>query len=254
MFCRCFGCSRPRCVPSLTRTPYRPRWLPTQLHTENYTTLADQGIPLWTFAWNSLKIAGLVTIGQVATCSMAGYAFAQIAFRGSKFLFGLVLSALMVPVQVTIIPIFSIMSRLGLVDSEWSIILMSLTSAFGILLFRQFFLTLPRDLLDAARVDGAGEWPIFWRIALPLSRPTMAALGTITFVTMWNQYFLPLVLLNSTEKQTLPLGILSLRLPFGDAGSSSFMAAVTLSVLPVLVIFLIAQRWLVETMSRTGIK
>ena len=231
-----------------------PRWLPTAFDYKNYTALLHQGTPILRFAWNSFKIAALVSLGQIFTCSTAGYAFAHIPFRGSKFLFGLILAALMIPIQVTILPIFVLMKNLGLVNNDWSIVLMSLTSAFGILLFRQAFLGLPKELLDSGRIDGAGEWKIFWRIALPLVQPTTAALATITFVSMWNQYFLPLILINSTDQMTLPLGVLSLRLPFGDSGSSIFMAAVTASVLPCLLIFLLAQRWLVQTMARSGIR
>jgi multiple sugar transport system permease protein len=231
-----------------------PAWLPTQWHFENYLKIFDQGIPIVRFALNSLLIAGLVTIGQLFTCSTAAYAFAHLEFRGKGLLFGALLASLMVPIQVTIIPIFILMSRIGLVDNPMSVVVMSLTSAFGVFLMRQFFMAIPRELIDAARIDGAGEWTIYRRVVLPLAKPALGALGTITFVTMWNSYLVPLIMLSKTENLTLPLGILSLRLPFGDAGSSVFMAAVALSVLPVLLIFLIGQRWIIETMTRAGVK
>ena len=230
-----------------------PAWLPTQWHIENYLSVFQQ-VPILRFLGNSFLIASLVTLGQLFTCSTAAYAFAHIDFPAKGLVFGLLLASLMVPLQVTIIPVFLIMKQLHLVDSPFSIVLMSLTSAFGVFLLRQFFRAIPRDLIDAARIDGAGEWTIYSRVVLPLSRPALGALGTICFVTMWNAYLLPLILLNSTDNETLPLGILSLRLPFGDAGSSVFMAAVSMSVIPCLIVFLIGQRWIIETMTRAGVK
>jgi multiple sugar transport system permease protein len=211
-------------------------------------------VPFATFVWNSLEIAAAVTLAQLVTCSMAGYAFAQVRFRGNKSLFVMLLASLMMPIQVTIVPLFLMMSALGLVDTHWAIILPLATNAFGIFLMRQFFLTLPRELIEAARIDGATPFTTFWRIALPLAKPSLAALGIITFVNTWNGYFLPLVFLNSWEKMTLPLGMFALSNVYGSGNVSVIMAAVCLAVLPLLVLFLAAQRYIISGMIGSAIK
>jgi multiple sugar transport system permease protein len=164
------------------------------------------------------------------------------------------LASLMVPQQVTVIPLFIVMRNLGLIDNHWSLILPGLTSAFGVFLMRQFFLTLPQDLTDAAKVDGAGPWTTFRQIALPLSGPSLAALAIINVQTTWNAYFYPLIFLNTWEKMTLPLGITALRGYMAAGNASVVMAAVTLSILPMLILFLIAQRWFIAGITQTGLK
>lgn len=231
-----------------------PAWLPTEWHFETYLAVFQSNIPILTFAANSIKVTFLVTAGQLITCSMAGFAFARLRFPFRNLLFVLLLASLMVPGQVTIIPVFIIMRQLGLVDSHWSIILPFLTSAFGVFLLRQFFLTLPQDLIDAGKIDGAGAWTIYWRIALPLAGPALAALAIITFNNTWNNYFYPLIFLNTWEKMTLPLGITALRGYMASNSASVIMAAVTLAILPVLLVFLVAQRWFIAGITRTGIK
>src|SRR5262245_10804475 len=192
--------------PSAESYKLPPAWLPTEWHFENYATVFNSSVPIVAFALNSIKVTFLVTVGQLITCSMAGFAFARLRFPGRNLLFILLLASLMVPGQVTIIPIFIIMRRLGLVDSHWALILPGLTSAFGVFLLRQFFLTMPQDLLDAARIDGAEPWTMFMRVALPLAGPSLAALTIITFNGTWNSYFAPLIFINSWDKMTLPLG------------------------------------------------
>ena len=231
-----------------------PAWLPTQLNLDTYVAVFQSSLPILDFAWNSVKVTVAVTAGQLITCSMAGFAFARLRFPFRNLLFVLLLASLMVPGQVTIIPVFIIMRRLGLVDSHLSIILPFLTSAFGVFLLRQFFLTLPQDLIDAAKIDGANAWTIYRRVALPLAGPALAALTIITFNNTWNNYFYPLIFLNTWEKMTLPLGITALRGYLASNSVSVIMAAVTLAILPVLLVFLVAQRWIIEGISRTGIK
>ncbi len=211
-------------------------------------------MPLVAFALNSVKVTFFVTLGQLITCSMAGYAFARLRFPFRNALFLLLLASLMVPGQVTIIPVFIIMKQLGLIDNHLSIILPFLTSAFGVFLLRQFFLTLPQDLIDAAKIDGAGPWTTFIRVAIPLAGPSLAALTIITFNGTWNNYFYPLIFLNTWEKMTLPLGITALRGYLASNSASVVMAAVSLAILPVLLIFLIAQNWFIAGITRTGIK
>lgn len=231
-----------------------PAWLPTEWHVENYAAVFDSSVPFLAFAYNSLKVTFFVTLGQLISCSMAGFAFARLRFPGRDLLFILLLASLMVPGQVTIIPVFIIMRSLGLVDSHWALILPGLTSAFGVFLLRQYFLTLPQDLLDAARIDGAGPWTMFLRVALPLAGPSLAALTIITFNGTWNSYFGPLIFINSWDKMTLPLGITALRGYMSSGSPSVVMAAVTLTIAPVLLVFMLAQRWFIAGITQSGLK
>ena len=192
-----------------------PQWLPTQFRWENYLAPFESSVPFVGLFINSMRITVSVTIGQLITCSLAGYAFARLRFPGRDFLFLLLLGSLMVPGQVTIIPIFLLMRDLGLIDNPLAIILPGLISAFGVFLMRQFFKQMPQELFDAARVDGAGHVRSFMQIALPLAGPAMATLGIITFNATWNAYFLPLIFLNSWHKMTLPQGIALLTRLYG---------------------------------------
>ena len=231
-----------------------PQWLPTQMRIENYVAPFQSSVPFVQLFLNSLKITLAVTIGQLITCSLGGYAFARLRFPGRDFLFLLLLASLMVPGQVTIIPIFLLMRNLGLIDNHLAIILPGLISAFGVFLMRQFFKTMPQELFDAARVDGAGHIRSFWQIAVPLAGPALATLGIITFNAIWNSYFLPLIFLNSWHKMTLPQGIALLTGYMGAGNPSVVMAAVTMAIMPVLFVFIAAQRWIIEALTRSGMK
>ena len=240
--------------PSSESYKLPPQWLPTQFHFENYGALFGSSVPFVTLFLNSLKITLAVTGGQLVFCSMAGFAFARLRFPARHLLFILLLASLMVPNQVTVIPIFLLMRTLGLIDTHLSIILPGLVSAFGVFMMRQFYLSLPQELIDAAKLDGAGPWRLYTRIALPLSTPALAARGIISFNTTWNSYFYPLIFLNSWEKMTLPQGVALLQGYMQSGNPSVVMAAVTLAILPVLVIFLVAQRWIVDAFVNAGIK
>jgi multiple sugar transport system permease protein len=231
-----------------------PAWLPTEWHWENYAAVFQSNVPFLTFAYNSVKVTLITTIGQLLTCSMAGFAFARLRFPGREVLFVLLLAAMMVPGQVTIIPVFIIMRTLGLLDSHWALILPGLTSVFGVFLLRQFFLTMPQDLIDAAKMDGASVWATFFKIALPLASPVLSALAILTFNGTWNNYFGPYIFLNSWEKMTLPLGVTALRGFMASGSPSIVMACVTMTILPVLLVFLFAQRWFIEGVTQTGLK
>ncbi|MBB2680380.1 MULTISPECIES: carbohydrate ABC transporter permease [Rhizobium] len=241
-----------------------PRWLPGfNSSLESYRRLLASDVPIGRFFWNSAVLATSVTLGYVATTTIAGYAFARLRFPFKNALFVLLLVSLMVPVQTTLVPLFLLMRWLGLVDSQWSIIVPGLTGAFapgmsgvfGIFMMRQFFLTLPKELFEAARVDNAGHFRTFWAIAAPLAGPQIAALSVIIFTTTWNDYFMPLVFLNSVDQMVLPVGIMSIRDPVGNSSATSeVIAAVSLSILPVLIVFLIAQRWIVDSFVRAGVK
>jgi multiple sugar transport system permease protein len=230
-----------------------PMWLPTQVHSENYQSVLS-GLPLIQFVINSVKIATLITLGQLATCSLAAFAFARLRFPGRDVLFGVLLGSLMVPIQVTIIPIFIIVRILGLLDTHESLIIPSLVSAFGVFLLRQFFLTIPTELEDAARIDGAGFFTIYRRIFLPLAGPGLSALAIFTFNFHWNEFFRPLLFLSTWERMTLPLGLTIMRGYLGTGNVAAIMAGISLAIIPILIIFLLAQRYLIEGITLTGLK
>ena len=241
-----------------------PRWFPGLDATlDSYRSLLSSGVPMGRFFWNSFYISTVVTIGFVSVTSIAGYAFARLRFPFRRTLFAILLMSLMVPIQTTIVPLFLLMSALGLVDSHLAIILPGITGAFapgisgvfGIFMMRQFYMTLPKDLTEAARIDGAGHFRVFFSVAAPLAKPQMAALAVIIFTFTWNDYFMPLVFLNSMDQMVLPVGIMSIREPVGNSSATAdVIAAVALSILPVLVVFLVAQRWIVDSFVRAGVK
>jgi multiple sugar transport system permease protein len=230
-----------------------PQWLPTAWRIENYQEVLN-GIPFVAFVLNSLKVSALITLGQLVTCSMAAYAFARLRFPGRDLLFLVFLSQLMVPQQVTIIPVFILIRVLGLLDTHWALIIPALFSAFGTFLLRQFFLTIPSELEDAARVDGAGYLRTFLQIILPLAGPGLSTLAIFVFNFYWNEFFRPLLFISTWEKMTLPLGLTVMRGYLGVGNVAAIMAGVSMGILPVLIVFLIAQRYLIEGITLTGIK
>jgi multiple sugar transport system permease protein len=230
-----------------------PAWIPSPIVTDNFVS-AWTLVPFGMFFLNSLKVAGLVTIGQLVTCSMAAYAFARLHFRGRDGLFGIYLLTLMVPAQVTIIPLFLLMKNVGLIDNHASLILPGLASAFGTFLLRQFFLTIPRELEEAAIIDGAGLLRVLVSIILPLSKPALAALAIFTFNFYWNDFFNPLIFLDTPSNFTLPVGLSLLQGQYSLTSPAVMLAAVAMAVAPVLIVFLFAQRYIVEGITMTGLK
>ncbi len=235
-----------------------PNWIPSNFTLESYARVFKETDFLhWIF--NSLKVSSSVTIGRLFFCSTAAYAFARLRFPGRDILFIILLSAMMIPIQVTIIPIYYIMRNLNLVDNLWSLILPALVSPFGVFLLRQFLLTIPSDLEDSAKIDGANPFTTFWYIILPLSGGALSTLAILTFNTYWNDYFVPLIFLNNGTRLTLPLGIGTMIGRFASGGGmgsdpSGIVAVVTMSIIPVLLIFLFAQRYLIESITMTGMK
>jgi len=231
-----------------------PHWIPNEVVPGNYQEAVTGPVPILRNMVNSLVIAFAVSIGMIITAPLAGYAFARLRFPFRSSLFVLLLASLMVPIQVTIIPLFLIMRTLGLLDNALSLILPGLTGALGVFLMRQFFLGLPEEILEAARVDGAGPWQTYRLVALPLAKNGLSTLGVITFLASWNAYFAPSIFLNSTETATLPLGLVLMLGPYGAGNVSVVMAATTLAVVPALVVFLVAQRWIIESLTQSGVK
>lgn len=232
-----------------------PDFLPTAFHWQNYVNVINSpDIEFMLFFWNSLKIALLVTGAQLITCSMAGFAFGRLRFPGRDLLFGLFLASLMVPATVTLIPTFILVRDLGLMNTHWALILPGVTSAFGVFLLRQHFKSLPEEMIDAAKIDGASYFRIYWQILLPQTGPALSALGIFTFLGSWNNFLGPLLFLRDWDKFTFPIAIATIRGYMGTGNQSEVLAGIMISIFPILVIFLLAQRWIVQGAAITGMK
>ena len=199
--------------------------------------------------WNSTLVTGLCALGQMVSAAMAGYAFARLEFRGRNLVFGLVLATMMVPMQVTIVPVFMLVRGMGLADTLLALILPAVPTAFGTFLMRQYFMTLPPELGEAAALDGAGPVRTFTHVYAPLAAPGMAIVGILAFNYHWNEFFRPLILTISEENFTLPLGLVTLQGNLGTGSISTVLAGVVLSMIPAFVLFLIGQRPLREGLT-----
>lgn len=228
------------------------RWIPETFHFENYAEVM-QRVPLARWFFNSLVVALAATVGQMITGAMAGYAFARLKFKGRDPLFLLYLGTMMIPPQVTIIPLFIIVRAFGWYDSYWGLIVPGLFGAFSVFIMRQFFLTVPDELEDAAKLDGANHWQIFWRVMLPLSGPSLATLGTFTFMAFWNSFLYPLIITSSQEMRTLTVGLSVFRNTFTTEWTL-LTAGLIISVIPVIIAFLIGQRYFIRGITMTGLK
>lgn len=228
------------------------RLWPREVTTANFERVLSS-FPVLTWLGNSVAIALVTSLIIVSINLLAGYAFAHLRFRGSGVLLLLALSTLMLPVQVIMVSLFRLVTELGLYGSYWAVILPTAASAFGVFLARQFMLGIPRELIEAARIDGAGHQQIFLRIVLPLSRPLIAVLFFMSFLQTWNDFAWPLIALRQNELYTLPIGLLYLQGQFGaDYGGTMAFALIT--VAPMVVIFVLAQRWFVQGFSRSGLR
>jgi multiple sugar transport system permease protein len=233
---------------------YPPTWWPENLTWNNWRALDNLtagSFPI--FFRNSIFVSSAITILTLLTSAMAGYVFAKLPFPGRDRLFWVVLSLMMTPFTVSIIPSFALMTQFGWIDSYYALIVPIMFNPFGIFLMRQFMMGLPGDLLDAARMDGASEFRVFFQIAIPLSQAALTALGILTFLTQWDNFMWPLVILNDPNKYTIPLGLAQFRGKLGtDVGPTA--AASLLAVLPVLIIYIFAQRRFVEGIALSGLK
>lgn len=229
---------------------YPPTLLPKSLRSANYETVLTQSNYPRYFA-NSIIVAVVSVVSILFTSSLAGYAFAKFRFPGRDLLFVLVLATLMIPFQVRVIPLYVLASDLGLLNSYAGLVLPSLVDAFGIFLMRQFIQSIPTDLMDAARADGASEPRIFVSIVLPLVKPALAALAIFTLIVSWESFLWPLLVASSTDLYTLPLGLSQFAGKFLTRVDLQ-MAASTLTVLPLLIVFLVMQRRFIEGIATTG--
>lgn len=231
---------------------YPPTWWPERFTFENYAD-AFRAAPFGRFYFNSLFVAVTVTLGQLVTCSMAAYAFARMEFRGRDVLFFLFLGTMMVPAHVTMIPSFMILHWLGLIDTYGALILPGLASAFGTFLLRQFFLSLPKELEEAAFLDGYGRLRVLWQIILPLSKPALATLAVFTFMGVFNDFLWALVVVNSQELYTVQLGLAIFRDRYSTEWGS-LMAGSVVATLPILLLFLVAQKHFIQGIALSGLK
>jgi len=225
-----------------------PSFLPVNPDFTAYQEVFQQ-INVGLLVLNSALVTGLIALGQMASATLAGYAFARLDFRGKNAVFSLVLATMMVPVQVTIVPVFMLIRGMGLSDTLLALILPAVPTAFGTFLMRQYFLGLPNDFAEAAALDGAGPWRIFRSIYVPLAVPGMAIVGILAFNFHWNEFFRPLILTISEQNFTLPLGLVTLQGNLGTGSISVVLAGVILSMLPALVVFIFGQRTLREGLT-----
>lgn len=239
-------------MPAGQASTYPPRLLPTNPTLEHYRALFTR-LQLGRYFLNSTVIAVTVTAVSLVVNSMAGYAFAKLRFRGREPLFRLLSAGLVVPVQVGMLPLFLLMKELGLINTYWGVIIPTTASIFGIFLIRQYAVSIPDDLLDAARIDGAGELRIYWSVVLPTIVPILATLAIWTFLTTWNDFMWPLIVLSDESNYTLPVALASL---LGERALDTelMMAGSVLTVLPVMLVFLFLQRYYVQGIMVGSVK
>jgi multiple sugar transport system permease protein len=231
-----------------------PKWIPVDMDFSNYAQVFDQ-IPFWHQILNSFAITLGVVGGQLVTASLAGYAFARLKFPGRTVLFWLVLATMMIPGQATIIPLFILISRVFHInDTLWALIVPGLATAFGTFLLRQYFMGIPDDFEEAALVEGANQWQIFRKIYLPLASPGLAILAVLTFNGKWNDYFTPLIFMNTKERFPITLGIVDLQGYMATGSISVVLAGIVLSTIPVIIIYILGQRYLIEGLMVGGLK
>ncbi|MHA6480853.1 carbohydrate ABC transporter permease [Paenibacillus sp. strain BS8-2] len=234
---------------------FPPQWLPSPIEWGNYVEVFTRQ-PFHLYLFNSAYIGVIVTLGTCVFASLAGYAFAKLKFPYKNAIFLVLLSSMMIPTEVTAIPLFQWMSKLGLVNTHFPLIVPPMLGAygmFGVFLLRQFFITVPSDLDEAAKIDGCTPWTTFWRIMFPLCAPALSTLCIFVFLHSWNEFFEPLIYLSSSDLYTLPLA-LSL---FTDQSGTEWhllMAASVIATLPLLIVFFFAQKRFIEGVAMTGIK
>ncbi len=228
-------------------------WIPHQFSPQNYPE-AFALAPFGQYFYNSVVVAVTVVLSTLLFSALAGYGFAKFSFPGRNLAFLFVLSTMMVPFQVLLIPLYLLVYTLGWANNYAGLIIPGALSAFGVFLMRQFCLTLPDELLDAARIDGAGEFRIFWGIVLPLLMPPLSSLAIITFLGSWNNFLWPLIVVNKDHLFTLPVGMTVFKQPMREPYWTYVMAVSTVATLPVIVVFLLLQRYFIQGVVLSGLK
>ncbi|GIT81287.1 sugar ABC transporter permease [Leifsonia sp. LS1] len=222
-----------------------PQWIPTNPDFSNYAAVFNQ-IPIGQFFLNSVVVTVLIVVGQTITCTLSGYAFAMVSFPGKNTIFGIFLATMMVPLQTIIIPVFVIVKTMGISDSLASLIIPALGSAFGTFLMRQYFMQMPRELGEAARIDGASQWGVFRHVYARMASPAIATLAILNFSGFWAEFYRPLIFLQSQGNFTLPLGLVGLQGNLGTGSISVVLAGVILAMIPSVLLFIFAQRYFIE--------
>lgn len=228
------------------------KWIPETFHWENYSKIWEK-IPFGLFTWNSAKLTVIVTLIQLLTCSFAAYGFTKCKFKGRDTLFLCYVATIAIPWQIFMLPQYTMLQKVGLVDTHLGYILIQSFAAFGVFLLRQFYQGIPDDLLEAARIDGLSEYGTYFRIVLPLAKPAMATLAIFTFVTIWNDFMGPMIYFNSEKNKTIPLGI---RMFLGQYSTEYqlIMAASVVSLIPVIIMYVFCQRYFVQGIATSGLK
>ncbi|QNK57785.1 carbohydrate ABC transporter permease [Paenibacillus sp. PAMC21692] len=232
---------------------YPIQWIPEKWDWYNYRKVWTEGVTFGVFYWNSIKITFLQVVGTLVTSSLAGFAFAKLRFRFKELIFLVYLSTMIIPSQVLFVPRFIMFDQMGLVNNHLGIILPGMFTVLGTFLMRQFFSSLPNELLEAAKVDGAGYWRMYWQISLPLTKPALVTLLILAFTWHWNEYENPLILLRDRDLFTIPIGLTS----YMDENGTNYpliMAASCSALAPLILIVSICQRWFVEGIASTGLK
>ncbi|ANE48254.1 sugar ABC transporter ATP-binding protein [Paenibacillus swuensis] len=228
-------------------------WIPATWNIDNYKGVWGGDYNFTLYYWNNIKITLFTVIGSLLTSSLAGFAFAKLNFKGRDALFLLYLGTMIIPSQVLLVPRFIVFDHMGLINSHWAIILPGIFTVFGTFLMRQFFTTIPNELLEAGRVDGAGYWRTYWQICLPLTKPALVSLLILSFTWHWNEYENPLIFLRDENLYTLPLGLTN----FVDENGTNYplmMAASVSSLVPLIVLVASLQKWFVEGVASSGLK
>lgn len=238
--------------PQAETITFPPRLLPKRPTVENYQEVFER-LNMVRLYMNTAYVAVVKTVVNVYTSTLIGYVFGKFTFRGRDVLFYLVLSTWIIPFEVYMIPLYVMMVNMHLGNTYWALIIPEISSAYAVFLFRQFMFTIPNDLLDAARIDGAGEWRIFHSIVLPLARPVVATLVAFFFMWNWNDFLWPLIVLTTSDKYLLPLGLSMMVAEFGTQ-YGMLMAGASLAIVPVLMVFVSVQRYIIEGIALTGFK
>lgn len=231
---------------------YPPEWIPNPAVWSNYIK-AWNAAPFGRFFFNSIFVSVCVTAGQVITSSLAAYAFARVEFPGRDKLFLVYLGTMMIPGQVTMIPVFILLKNIGWLDTYKALVIPSIFTAYGTFMLRQFFLTIPKELEEAAVMDGFNRWQIYYKIIMPLSKPALATLSTFVFLGTWNEFMWPLIVTTSQEMKTLPVGLASFQGLY-TTDWTLLMAASTIVLIPVLFVYIFNQRFMTKGIVMTGLK
>lgn len=232
---------------------FPPTWIPAVPQWNNFVEAMSAG-PFLMYARNSLVITASIIVLQFAVMIPAAYAFAKYRFAGKSILFSFVLLAFMIPGQITFIPVYLMMADFGLIHTLWPQIIPFMSNAFGIFLLRQYFMQIPEEIIEAARLDNAGELKLMWKIMIPMAKPALATIALFSFVSHWNEYFWPLVMTNSETIRPLTLGIAMLRETEGISNWHIIMAGNVVLVLPILIVYVFCSRHIVKAFVYSGIK